>query len=171
MTSTDHDQAAARIDWASGDRPGGEWVNALTDALDAQAGLYDRIEQLTIEQAELLDPERATELLRVLAERDRAVAALAQINAQSRPLVRRWNEGQATASAEQRRAIESHLQHIEDCMQRITRRDQEHYAIIQANKERLAGQMAGAAHARTAVTAYGRAGATQARPRYKDQQA
>lgn len=146
------------------------WIAALTDSLAQQCDLYDRIDQLSQQQADLLDPEHATDLLRVLAQRDVAIAELTSINANAKPLIRRWSAEKSQATPAQQAAISGHLDHIEAAMASITRRDEEHFAVIQANKDRIARELTSAGNARTAVTAYSKAGSTQAKPRFKDQQ-
>jgi hypothetical protein len=147
-----------------------DWIATLADSLDRQSVLYDQLDRLSEQQGDLLEPEFADTLLRLLADRDRIIQQLVALNAESRPLVRRWNESDAPATDAQRDQIRGVLEHIEACMARITQRDAACFATLQTNRDKVANELAGASNARSAVSAYARAGSNAPRPRFQDQE-
>jgi len=147
-----------------------DWIATLADSLEQQRTLYDQLDRLSQQQGDLLEPEYADTLLRLLADRDEVIQQLVSLNAESRPLIRRWSEDNEQATDTQRDTIRATLEHINDCMARITERDAACFATLQTNRDKIAKELSGTSNARSAVTAYAKAGGNAPRPRFQDQE-
>lgn len=147
-----------------------DWIAALVDSLEQQRTLYDQLDRLSQQQADLLEPDYADTLLRLLADRDEVIQQLVALNAESKPLVRRWNDTSEPATDAQRSTIRASLEDINAAMARITERDAACFTTLQTNRDKIAKELSGTSNARSAVSAYAKTGNNAPRPRFQDQE-
>ncbi len=135
-------------------------ADRLIELLTEQRDLYQKLQELSERQRELIAGDRPEQLLGILRDRQTLVTALARVNEQLSPYRRNWQAVYKQLPQESRRRASALLEEINSKLQVILKADQEDQALLSARKQAVArslnqvsgGRVANAAYARNAAT-------------------
>jgi hypothetical protein len=133
----------------------------LIGLLEQQRACYTELKKLAHRQRQLITDHDPEALLKILAERQRYVDQLADLNRALSPFRQEWNQTYSQMLGERRQYVQKVLDEINLLMGSILVSDAEDSRLLAANKETVRGQMTSTAVGRMANTAYA-AGAYQA---------
>lgn len=150
-------------------KPGSIDYARLRAVLDEQEGLFLRLDALSKEQGRLVREEASDALLRLLGERQRVVTALERSSVELQPFRARWDEVLGGASPEQRERFARQLGTLSEVAASVASRDDADRGVIEARRDRIAGELAGVGNVRGAVAAYGQP-AGRPNPKFQDRE-
>ena len=148
----------------------GVWVPRLTRVLDRQIELYERLEELSLRQAGLLDGEQPDALLDVLAQRQVLIQQVTDLNARLEPFTQRWADLAARLSPAQRTDIGNRTGRLDELIKGIADRDEEARRTLESRRAEVSSRIASASSQRAAVAAYRGASGAPASPRFQDRE-
>lgn len=136
---------------------------ALVALLERQRSLYADLRELSRQQAPLIDGGHAEPLLRVLAQRQRLIDELSQVNGQLDPFRQRWDALWARLAGAERSRVGVLVREVQALLADILQQDERDRAALAATRERIGGEIQRMSRAGAAINAY-RTGPAHAAP-------
>ena len=140
----------------------------LTELLTQQRDAYRRLRDLAMTQRGAIESDQTEALLRILGDRQRAIAELTEINAELEPFRSRWDQTRQTMEPTERLNVSDLVAEVQQLLVAILDQDEGDCDVL---KQRTAD----ARHSATVATvgqqinsAYGGAGYRAAQPKYVD---
>lgn len=128
----------------------------LIKLLKRQRDLYQRLQELSERQRNLISGDRPELLLNILRDRQTLVTALAKVNEQLSPYRRDWQRVYQTLPEVTRHSVSGLLDEINRMLQCILEADQEDQALLSARKQAVARSLNNVSGGRVANAAYAR---------------
>lgn len=147
-------------------RPGAGGLVAL---VREQIGLYERLEEMSLRQHELVEREDTDALLAVLSERQRLIEDISAVASRMTPFRAGWDDHVGALAEGDRRSLREGLDSLASMMSRIADRDESDRRTMEARRQRVQDQIAGVKRGGSAVKSYAQAPARG--PRFQDRQA
>lgn len=138
------------------------WLPRLRQTLDEHLEAARHLHRLSEAQSLAVRAGDAEEILRLLRERESAVATLATINDTLAPLAVTFAASTVGVEPAERRRITAELEELENLIARVTSRDAEDRVTLERLRTGLGEQLSALGTQRGAASAY--AGAPAARP-------
>lgn len=126
----------------------------LIQLLEQQRGCYRQLKDLAERQRRLITEENPEALLKILAERQKLVDQLTQLNTALAPFRQEWANTYTQMQSDRRQHVQEVLDEINMLLGAIMVTDAEDSRLLAAGKERIGSQMREAAAGRRANTAY-----------------
>lgn len=165
----------------SGDRAGGPdavhgnpdiWAPRLARVLDRQREVYERLELLSLSQAQLIHEDQTDELLAVLGQRQSLIEQLTALNDELAPFTERWSELASRLSEQHREDLRQRFDEVGRLVESITRRDESDRRALEVRRSSVGSELQSLTRSRGAVAAYSRAqtpaGGEAPGPRFQD---
>lgn len=142
----------------------------LVSLVGEQIGLYQRLEELSLRQHELVESEDTDALLSVLTERQRLIEDITNVASRMTPYRARWDDHVGRLAEGEREALRRGLDDLASMMARIADRDEHDRRTMEDRRQRVQTQISGVKRGGAAVRSYGQASAPRG-PRFQDRQA
>ncbi|MGB0714380.1 MAG: flagellar export chaperone FlgN [Phycisphaerae bacterium] len=126
--------------------------------LRAQRQLYVKLEAIAEKQRGFITGDNSSELLTILADRQRVSKALAEIGQRLAPAREHWDSFVTAFNHEQREEAETIIASIRGSLQRVMERDDMDVKLLAARKHVVSKAMEATHNSRRAVHAYGSSG-------------
>ena len=130
----------------------GERVEEL---LETQRQLFERLESLGQRQGALIDSDDSVALLELLAQRQRLVDGIAELNSTLEPFRARWSAVLGSLPEAERDRVNRRLEALSDLAARIAERDGADRARLEKRRDAVAADLTQLSRGRGAVAAYG----------------
>lgn len=137
-------------------------VARVTELLRHQRTLYRKLRSLADRQKTLVVSDDAGALIELLAERQRLVDGLVQLNVKMAPYRENWTEFYQGLSEPQRVEVSELLEEVNASLGAILRDDARDTAMMTARRERMAQELGEIGGSRKAHAAYVSSGAVGA---------
>ena len=144
------------------------WAPRLRRILEDQAALYDALDRLSASQRALIDADDADGLLRLLADRQDALARLSESNDALTPFRTRWADLMERLPDDARTDFESRIDTLAEQVSTIAQRDEADQRALADRRSVATTQIAEVARGRSALNAYG--GRRGVGPTYQDRE-
>ena len=148
------------------------WAPRLARVLDRQREIYERLELISLSQAQLISEDQTDDLLSVLGQRQSLIEQLSALNDELAPFAERWNELAPRLSEEHREALRQRFDDVGRLVESITRRDEGDRRALEARRSTVGNELQSLTRSRGAVAAYARAQTPGGReapdPRFQD---
>jgi hypothetical protein len=131
----------------------------LVELLERQRVIYERLRTLAERQRGLVLQGDPQSLLAILADRQRLVDDLSQLNARLAPFRRDWVRINARLDDEGRRRVRDAIRASDDILSSILRSDQEDMDSLTGRKHEMRAEMVRTSSGAAASRAYAAAGA------------
>ncbi|MEX2672221.1 MAG: flagellar export chaperone FlgN [Phycisphaeraceae bacterium] len=143
-----------------------EWAVDLIELLEEQRVIYDQLVGLSEKQSGFVDSGDAESLLAVLAQRQKLIDHLTQINGRIEPFKQNWPKLWAELDGDSQARVQNLIDKVQALLDRIVEQDERDRAALSDHRDRIGAQVK-QAHAGSAVNrAYG---ASAADAQYTDQ--
>ncbi len=142
----------------------------LVELLQQQRDCYRNLKELSDRQRRLITDEDPEALLKLLAERQRLVDQLTQLNKALQPFRQEWASTYTQMTADRRGHVQEVLDDINTLLGSILLIDAEDSRLLSARKETVRSELQRTAAGRTVNAAYA-AQAGQSRPQAADHEA
>lgn len=126
----------------------------LVELLEQQRGCYRDLKNLAEKQRRLITDEDPEALLKLLAERQRLVERLTELNRLLQPFRQEWANTYTQMKSDRRQYVQQVLDEINTLLGSIMVTDAEDSRLLSASKENVRSRMQETARGRTANTAY-----------------
>ncbi len=133
-------------------------VGRVIELLRHQRTLYRKLRSLAERQKSLVVSDDASALIGLLAERQRLVDGLVQLNVQLAPYRENWTEFYQGLGEPQRVEVSDLLEEVNASLGAILRDDARDTAMMTARRERMAIELGEIGGSRKAHAAYARSG-------------
>ena len=143
----------------------GERVEEL---LEMQRQLFERLGALGDRQGALIDSDDSAGLLELLAQRQRLVDGIGELNATLEPFRARWSAVLGSLPEAERERVNRRLDALSELAARIAERDEADRARLEKRRDAVATELTQVSRGRGAVAAYG---GGQAAARFQDREA
>ncbi len=130
----------------------GERVEEL---LEMQRQLFERLDALGARQGELIDSDDSAGLLELLAQRQRLVNGIAELNTTLEPFRARWGAVLGSMPQAERDRVNRRLDALSELAGRIAERDEADRSRLQKRRDAVAAELTQVSRGRGAVAAYG----------------
>lgn len=130
----------------------GERVEEL---LELQHQLFERLAGLSDKQGLLIDQDDSVGLLELLAQRQRLVDGIAELNTTLEPFRARWSAVLASMPDAERERVNRRLEGLAELAGRIAERDEADRVRLERRRDAVAAELKQVNHGRGAVAAYG----------------
>jgi hypothetical protein len=139
---------------SSGPPPAQTETEDVIRLLSAQRDLYALLGRLADRQRGLITGNEPEQLLKVIAERQRVLAALGKVTERLRPYQQRWQELRGRMSGEQLAAADALVKDMQRELAAIIAKDEADVQLLAARKEAASQSIAGLKRGRDAGVAY-----------------
>jgi hypothetical protein len=153
----DHEQSASL----------GERVEEL---LELQQGLFERLDALGRRQAELIEGDDSVGLLELLAQRQRLIDGITEVNGSLEPFRGRWSAVVNSLPEPERARVNRRIDTLAELAARIATRDDADRAALEKRRDAVASEMGQIGRGRGAVAAYA-GGRAPSIPKFQDREA
>jgi len=130
-------------------------LEELMRLLRWQKQLYQQLDQLSAQQGSLIGADQGEHLLQLLSQRQKIVKALSKLHDQLQPYRERWDRIRDRLDEQQRAQIETILQHVQQLLGQIIRRDEEDSRQLTQRKGQIQKAISGVGQSRQVAAAYG----------------
>lgn len=134
----------------------------VDELLELQVGLFERLGSLSERQAALIDADDSTGLLELLAQRQRMVDGIAELNRTLEPFRARWSAVLASLPAPERERLNRRVDSLAELAGRIAERDEADRERLARRRDAVAADLGQISRGRGAVAAYGGGGGSAA---------
>ncbi|MEE9295969.1 MAG: hypothetical protein V3W34_13535 [Phycisphaerae bacterium] len=131
-------------------------AESFVASLECQLELYGRLKRLVERQRSLITAEDPSQLLALLAERDRVTSELSTLAKQLGPLREVWERVRVNMSADRRRRAAGLIQEVQKQLQDINATDADDVKLLEVRKRRVAAEMQRVGARGAMLSAYGR---------------
>ena len=148
-------------------------LSRLEAVLDEQHELYSRLDELSAQQAGLIEADQTDDLLRLLTERGGVIARLERSNDEMRDL-QTAIDAPGVIPDDSREALRRRVETVQVIAARVAERDAADERALAERRDALSGKLRGNTQGRAALSAYGRGAAGHASPagaRFQDRRA
>jgi hypothetical protein len=132
----------------------GEQGEQLVGLLEEQRNCYEQLKRLAERQRRLIADQDAESLLKILAERQRLVDRLGELNKALQPYRQEWADTYAQLAPQRREHVRQLLDEINVLLGSILIADAEDSRLLAAKKSNVADRLKQTASAKTANAAY-----------------
>lgn len=148
------------------------WAPRLARVLDRQREIYEKLELLSLSQAQLISEDQTDDLLAVLGQRQTLIEQLSALNEEMAPFAERWSELAPRLSEQHRESLRQRFDDVGRLVESITRRDEGDRRALEARRSSVGSELQSLTHSRGAVAAYTRVqtpgGREALNPRFQD---
>ncbi len=148
------------------------WAPRLARILDRQREVYERLELLSLSQAQLIHEDQTDDLLTVLGQRQSLIEQLTALNDELTPFTERWSELSVRLSERHRDDLRRRFDDVGRLVDSITRRDEADRRALEARRSSVGSELQSLTRTKGAVAAYARAQSPGVRespdPRFQD---
>ena len=127
--------------------------------LGRQVELYDRLQMLADQQRALIAAEDTQPLLKVLAQRKRLTAELAELSEGLGPFRSNWREVRAALGPEDRQAANELIGKADDKLRHLLAGDEHDARMLKLRQQRVGEELESIDSSKRALAAYKSAGA------------
>ena len=145
------------------------WAPRLGRIVVQQRGLYERLDQLSRAQSQLIAQDRTDELLGVLGQRQELIDELGRLNEEMAPFVAQWSELSGLLPDQERSLLRESFDEVSRLVTEIGQRDDADRRALESRKAQIGGEIGGIVNARGAMVAYAGPGGSLS-PQYQDRQ-
>lgn len=139
----------------------------LTDLLTQQRDVYRTLRDLASEQGGAIHENQPEQLLKILADRQKHITELTEINNQLEPFRSRWSELRESMPPRQRLQVSDLVDEVQRLLAEILKQDEGDCELLKKRTSETRQAAAAAAHGQRLNQAYGVA--QPGGPRYLDQ--
>ncbi|NLF30920.1 MAG: hypothetical protein GX591_08550 [Planctomycetes bacterium] len=129
----------------------------LTELLTRQRDAYRALADLAARQRTAIDGDQPEVLLRILADRQRCINEVTDLNEQLEPFRRRWDAIRAALGAAERLAVCELVDQVQDLLAGILNQDEGDCDLLRRRTDAIRGAAATASAGRQLNSAYGAA--------------
>jgi hypothetical protein len=147
-----------------------DWAIGLIDLLHQQRAIYQHLHDLSDRQSQLVAAGNAEPLLSLLAQRQRLIDDLTQLNGQIEPYKQNWPALWAHLDGSSRQAIQSLIDEVQRLLQLIVQQDEHDRQALASQRDHTATQLHQIRTGSVANRAYGKTPGSSDANRYTDQQ-
>lgn len=149
------------------------WGPRLGRILDKQLALYRQLAALSERQQGLIQDEQTDGLMAVLADRQRVIDQISDVNAEVEPFAQNWGALVPKLDEPLRAALGAKLAELDSLVAEINTRDEQDRKVLESRRSEASEALDDVSRRRAAVGAYGGRSAGQVRsahvtPRYQD---
>ncbi|UCG33044.1 MAG: flagellar export chaperone FlgN [Phycisphaerales bacterium] len=130
-------------------------TDELLALLDKQLNLYQKLNAMAVQQHALVSEEDPAALLVLLAERQRLLDELAELDAKIAPVRREWDRISPTLSVSARRRAKAAFQESRQLLEEIIASDQKDTELLEGRKINVQAALQTIGAAQQAHAAYG----------------
>jgi hypothetical protein len=141
----------------------------VEELLTLQQEYMGELDSLGERQTALVEEERTTELLELLASRQRLIDGVSELNALLEPFRARWDEMLGAMPGDMRDRLTRRLELLASLAAKIPQRDEADRAALEGRRDAVARELSGVNRGRGALAAYGGGAGTKAR--FQDREA
>ena len=138
-------------------RPASEMLGLLS----RQVELYEQLQMLADRQRALIAAEDTQPLLKVLAQRKRLTAELAELSEGLRPFRSNWREVHASLGPEDRQAARELIGKVDDKLRQLLAGDEHDARMLKLRRQRVGEELESIDSSKRALVAYKSAGAPE----------
>ncbi len=140
----------------------------LTELLTQQRDVYRRLRELAMAQRASIEDEEPESLLRILADRQRQIARLTELNSQLEPHRSRWDQIRQSLAQPERLRVGELVEEVQQLLAEILQRDEGDCDALRQRSSETQGGAAAAALGQKVNAAYAAQGYAGSSPRYID---
>ena len=148
--------------------PPRDWLRALTDLLERQRSMVDRLAELARRQSALVESGDTEALLSLLAQRQGIIDQFVATQDDLAPLTRGLQERLSAVAEDDRRRVGAIMDQINDALADVMRCDEQDQQAMQDQRDQIRDGLAGVGTSRQARRAY--LGAKAVNNRFADRQ-
>lgn len=148
-------------------RLGVDWERRLLELLDEQLMLYERLDELSRRQSELIEQEETDRLLSLLGERQDVIDRIEAVDASMRPFRDQWDRLVGPLPESRRVVIRERLDRLTVLVGEIAGRDEADRRRLEQRRDAVGDELAGLSRGAGALSAYGGGGQGRG-PRFQD---
>lgn len=148
-------------------RLGTDWERRLLGLLDEQLMLYERLDELSRRQSELIEQEETDRLLSLLGERQGVIDRIEALDASMRPFRDSWDRLVSPLPESRRVVIRERLDRLTALVGEIAKRDEADRLRLEQRRDAVGDELAGLSRGAGAISAYGGGGQSRG-PRFQD---
>lgn len=131
-----------------------DFGSRLIQLLTQQQLLYRQLQQLARQQRGLVDGSDPEMLLKLLADRQRLIDRLSDVDQELQPLRVDWQAMAQTLPAEQRAQAQNLVESVKEILADIIARDKQDTEVLAGRRNEVAGQIATASQGKRMNQAY-----------------
>jgi hypothetical protein len=139
-------------------QPGDDWLPAVIRLLDEQRGHFRELDALSRRQSQCVGTGETERLLGVLAEKQRVVERVVEVNAALQTYMPDWTAKVAALPERSRVLLRSHTDELESLASQVRTRDEADRLTLEAQSRVISQELATTAKASGAARAYGLGG-------------
>lgn len=148
------------------------WVPRLERILHKQVELYRQLAALSSRQQDLIAQDHTDGLMSLLAERQRVIDQISDVNREVEPFAMQWTSLVGGLANEQRQTLGGLLEELDSLVAAITTRDEQDRKVLESRRAQASEALDDVSRRRVALGAYGgQRGAVRTAhvsPRYQD---
>jgi hypothetical protein len=131
------------------------WAPRLERILGRQLGLYRQLAELSNRQHDLVERDQTDGLMAVLADRQRLIDQIADINGEVEPFAAHWVTLAAKLNDTQRASIGVQLGELDELVASISARDEHDRSVLESRRAEASSALDGLSKRKAAMGAYG----------------
>jgi len=132
-----------------------DWATGLIDLLDQQRSIYQQLFDLSACQSQLVSAGDAEPLLSLLAQRQRLIDDLTQLNNHIEPYKQNWPALWARLDGRTQAGIQSLIDQVQALLDQILARDEQDRLALSAQRDHTGSQLKQVRTGTAANRAYG----------------
>jgi len=140
----------------------------LTELLTQQRDTYRRLRDLAMRQRGAIESDQPETLLQILADRQRAICELNEINAQLEPFRSRWDDIRQVLAAPERLKVSDLVAEVQQLLVAILDQDEGDCDVLKQRTQQARRTATAAAVGQQVNAAYGAVECAADRPRFLD---
>lgn len=139
-------------------QPGDDWLPQVVELLDRQRSLFRELDELSRQQSRLVEAGQAEPLLVVLAQKQRVIEDVEDVNRGLSVFTSDWGARVAALPERSRVLLRTRTDELETLAKAVHARDEHDRSALEAQSRVVSNELATMARTRGAAAAYGAMG-------------